>query len=109
MSGWLVATSVAFSASYLEHNPALNSFAYWAATPNNATVFTMDQALGLATVHRGVVIPDPLGREPSSIAGHAAGLEGRATVQASGNRAVPAGSVAGDSLQAQIRDAQDNH
>lgn len=106
MSGWLVATSVEFSASYLEHNPALNSFAYWAATPNNATVFTMDQALGLATVYRGVVIPDPLGREPSSIGGSVtAGLKDSSVH----DHADHVGDATADSLQAKIRDAMDNH
>lgn len=108
MSGWLVATSLEFSASYLEHNHALNSFAYWAATPQHATVFDLERAIGLATVHRGLVIPDPLGREPRVIDGRSDGKQ--AVCPPSDDASGRMGATTVDrTFRARLRDAMENH
>jgi len=71
--------------SYLEFNPYLESFDWYACTLGHATVLTEADALALAaSVEYAEVIPDPLKRRPVRlVGGRVLGNSGPASVPGS--------------------------
>lgn len=69
MSGFLVtrrSQPLGLPTSYLERSPFDGSIEYLAARITDATVFEEALAKRLATMYQGVVMVDPLNREPEA-------------------------------------------